>query len=102
MDFEKIRNEQRFKILSLDQNDVLDIFLNRRNHMMVKKIDLPDECYVDSVHYNYLCRSFDFVIGSELFPSVPKGGVFPNCSEEIEVFHIQLYQDKDFKYIGGE
>ena len=102
MDYKKIRNERRFKILSLDQNDVLDIFFDPQDPMIIKRIKLPDEYYVDSVHYDYISQSFNFVIGSVNFPSITRGAIFQHCNEEIDLLYIQLCQDRDFKIIKGE
>lgn len=100
VDREHIRKERRFKILSFDYDEILDLLTISSDHYMrIKRVVLPDGFYADSVHYDPSNRSFDFIIGSEKFPSIPEFGRIPYCSEEIEYSVIELNRNKDFRII---
>jgi hypothetical protein len=103
MDYERIRKERRFKILSFDYDEVLELLVvPTYRSMKIKCVALPKEYYVESVFYDPSGRSFNYIIGSEKFPMHTAGMILPICNDEIEYSIIELNQNKDFKVVDGK
>ena len=103
MDYKRIREERRFKVLSFDYNEIMDLLLVPTWHYMkIKRIKLPNDYYVDSVYYEPSARAFNFIVGSEEFRSVSQGMRIPYCDEEIKYAVIELNQDKYLKVLDGD
>lgn len=101
MDYKKIRRERRFKILSFDYSEVLDLLIVLPNqNMRIKRIKLPSEYFIDGVYYEPSGRCFNYVIGSEKFPSISVGAQISICNDEIDYSIIHFDRDKDFKVVG--
>ena len=73
IDWEKVREERRAKILWLDEDQMLDFIATSRKMTRVTRIALPDNCRVHSVYTSYSRQAFGFVILSDEFEPNPKG-----------------------------
>ncbi len=77
---QRITDERRLKIVYIDICNVLGWFTTPHN-IPVKKYDLPDNCTVLDVHYDFARRAFAFIIASEDFDPVVIGGELPALTE---------------------
>lgn len=90
---EKARKERRFKIASFDQQFLVPLFNWHRwqPDFLALPIteELPEDCEVIQVNYNWACRTIEFMVCSEKFEPVEDGCIPPVVNEIFEFKHLR-------------
>lgn len=67
-------SETRLKRLSIPVEEVIGLLTSFADNNIISKINLPPNTRVLDVHYEYLCRSFDFLLENPDWPVNFPGG----------------------------
>ena len=78
IDWEKVREERRGKILWLDENQMLDFIVTTQEKTRVTRIVLPDNCRVLTAYPSHSRQAFGFIIISPDFEPNPEGVSLPD------------------------
>jgi hypothetical protein len=83
-------DERRFKIVSIDQQMMLDVFnwWRKPPHWLALPVtdELPEDCYVVSVHTCWDRRTLEALVCSEQFEPVPECAVPPRIPGMVTEF----------------
>ena len=63
IDYDKIIAERRFKVLHVTEEEIIDCVCEPCRHMRLKALNIPDNCWIKSVFYDYQSQMFGFIIG---------------------------------------
>lgn len=101
IDYKKIRKERRFKVLYIEEEEVLDLIIAKNGNVpffsKITKLRLPEDYYVLNVYHSPEQKAFGFLISSKTFPSIELGCYPPSLNQEIEIQRIDFIENKDFK-----
>ena len=90
---EKARNERRFKIASFDQQFLVELFNWHRwlPEFLALPVteELPDDCEVIQVNYNWASRTIDFIVCSDKFEPVPEASLIPSVNQIFQFNHLR-------------
>lgn len=82
---ERTGRERREKILYINERDVLSVFQTRLPLTTIQFDDVPVDCEVKSVDYNWARRAFGFALSHSTFEPVPCGEAAPELISGIAV-----------------
>lgn len=103
INYEKIRKERRYKILYIEEEEILSLIVtgneNPFHFLRFRTLKLPEDYHIFNVYHSPERKAFGFSIGSETFPSVMLGAYPPNLEDEIKITTIKLIENKDFEVI---
>lgn len=99
IDWEKVTEERRGKILWIQHSRILDaLVVRRQTATRIKRIALPKHYRLRNVHYEPSRASFGFFIESPEFEKIPIGAELPDFArDEVEEVEIEIEKNEKGK-----
>ena len=89
----KAQDERRFKIARFDHQFLFELFNWHRWQPEYLALpvteELPEDCEVIQVHYNWAARAIEFMVCSEKFEPVAPGCEVPRVRELLDWKHLR-------------
>lgn len=85
--------ENRLKRFWIGKDELRNWFNRYDGNLFIrvpKLLELPDDAYVQEVHYDWSYQGLGIVVRSESFPEIPDGQEVPMCLGEIEYETLAL------------
>ena len=101
INYEKIYKERRYKILWMNEEEILSLIVNENeglhSFLKIRTLKLPEDYYILNVCHSIVRKAFGVLIGSETFPPSAVGEYPQNLENEVKIITIELIENKDFK-----